>query len=169
MTVFVAFLRAVNVGGTGRLPMSDLREMCNELGLADVQTYIASGNLRFGSDESKASIKTALEGNLRDYMGKDVGVIIRTASELRTILNENPFPDRDPKFTVAIFLDSEPPKDALDKATGQNDEEMQLGTREIYVYYGSGIGRSKLKIPAAKDGTARNMNTIKKMVALSSE
>ena len=92
MTVFVAFLRAVNVGGTGRLPMSDLREMCNELGLADVQTYIASGNLTFGSDESMASIKTALEGKLRDYMGKDVGVIVRTASELRAILDRIRFP-----------------------------------------------------------------------------
>ena len=168
MTVFVAFLRAVNVGGTGRLPMSDLREMCNELGLADVQTYIASGNLTFDSNESKASIKTALEGKLRDYMGKDVGVIVRTASELRAILDKNPFPDRDPKFTVAIFLDRKPPKDALDMVTGQDDEEMQLGAREIYVYFESGMGRSKLKIPAAKDGTARNMNTIKKMVALSS-
>jgi len=148
--------------------MSDLREICNGLGFADVQTYIASGNLTFDSNESKASIKTALEGGLRDYMGKDVGVIIRTASELRTILNENPFPDRDPKFTVAIFLDRKLPKDALDMATGQVDEDMQLGAREIYVYFGSGMGRSKLKIPAARDGTARNMNTIKKMVALSS-
>jgi len=148
--------------------MSDLREMCNELGLADVQTYIASGNLTFDSNESKASIKTALEGILRDYMGKDVGVIVRTSSELRAILDKNPFPDRDPKFTVAIFLDRKPPKDALDMVTGQDDEDMQLGAREIYVYYGSGMGRSKLKIPAAKDGTARNMNTIKKMVALSS-
>ncbi len=148
--------------------MSDLREMCSELGLADVQTYIASGNLAFSSNESKASIKAALERRLRDYMGKDVGVIVRTASELRTLLNENPFPDRDPKFTVAIFLDSKPPQDALDKATGRIDEDMQLGAREIYVYFGSGMGRSKLKIPAGKDGTARNMNTIKKMVALSS-
>ena len=168
MTVFVAFLRAVNVGGTGRLPMSDLRDMCNELGLADVQTYIASGNLTFSSDESKVSIKTALEDRLRDYAGKDVGVMLRTASELRVTLDKNPFADRNPKYTVAIFLDRKPPEDALDKVTGRNDEDMQLGAREIYVYFGSGMGRSKLRIPAAKEGTARNMNTIRKMVALSS-
>ncbi len=149
--------------------MSDLRNMCNELGLADVQTYIASGNLTFGSNESRESIKTALEGKLRDYAGKDVGVILRTASELRETLNRNPFPDRDPKSTVAIFLDHKPPKDALAQATGRNDEDMRIGVREIYVYYGSGIGRSKLRIPAAKDGTARNMNTIRKMVELSSQ
>jgi len=169
MTAFVAFLRAVNVGGTGRLQMSELRKICNGLGLNDVQTYIASGNLTFRSDESRKSIKTALEGKLREHMGKDVRIIIRTASELRAILDENPFPDRDPKFTVAIFLDRKPAKDALDLATGRNDEDMRLGAREIYVYFGSGMGRSKLKIPAAKDGTARNMNTIRKMVALSSK
>ncbi len=169
MTVYVAFLRAVNVGGTGRLPMSDLRRMCSELGLADVQTYIASGNLTFRSDESKESIKTALEGKLRDYAGKDVAVIVRTASELRETLNKNPFADRDPKYTVAIFLDRKPPKDALAQATGRNDEDMRIGDREIYVYYESGMGRSKLKIPAAKDGTARNMNTVRKMVELSSK
>jgi uncharacterized protein (DUF1697 family) len=169
MTVFVAFLRAVNVGGTGRLLMHDLRRMCNELGFADVQTYIASGNLVFGSDESKESIKTALEGKLRDYVGKDVGVVVRTASELCAILNKNPFPERDPKFTVAIFLDRKPPNNALAQATGRNDEDMRIGAREIYVYYGSGLGRSKLRIPAAKNGTARNMNTVRKMVELSSK
>ena len=169
MTVFVVFLRAVNVGGTGRLPMSDLRRMSNELGLAEVQTYIASGNLTFESDDSKESIKTALEGKLRGYAGKDIGVVVRTASELRGILNKNPFPDRDPKYTVAIFLDRKPPKDALAQATGRSDEDMQIGGREIYVYYGSGMGRSKLRIPAAKGGTARNMNTVRKMVELSSK
>jgi len=169
MTVFVAFLRAVNAGGTGRLLMSDLRRMCNELGLADVKTYIASGNLTFGSDESTGSIKTSLRRKLRDYAGKDVGVIVRTASELRETLNKNPFPDRDPKCTLVIFLDRKPPKDALVQATGRNGEDMQIGVREIYVYYGSGIGRSKLRIPAPKDGSARNMNTIRKMVELSSK
>lgn len=169
MTVFVAFLRAINVGGTGRLPMSDLRGMCHDLGLADVQTYIASGNLTFRSGDSMESIKSALEGKLCDYAGKDVRVIVRTASELRRTLNRNPFPDRDPRCTLVIFLDHAPPKDALTQATGQNDEDMRIGGREIYVYYGSGIGRSKLRIPAAKDGTARNVNTVRKMVELSSK
>lgn len=54
----------------------------------------------------------------------------------------------------------------LAEAVGQADEEMRLGNREIYVHYKSGIGNLKLRIPAAKEGTARNMNTIAKMVEL---
>ena len=65
MTIYVAFLRAVNVGATGKLPMSNLRRMCVELGFDDVQTYIASGNVVFTSDKSKHAAKTALEEKLR--------------------------------------------------------------------------------------------------------
>jgi uncharacterized protein (DUF1697 family) len=64
---------------------------------------------------------------------------------------------------VAIFLDERPPQDALKTITGQVEEEVALGTREIYVHYGAGMGRSKLKISAAKKGTARNMNTVAKL------
>lgn len=166
MTQYVAFLRAVNVGGTGNLPMADLRRMCGEIGFSQVQTYIASGNVSFTSNESKHAVKAALEDKLQAYAGKPTKVIVRTAPELRAILDKNPFSGHDPKLVLAILLDSKPPKDVLARAVGQSNEEMSLGRREIYVYYKSGIGRSKLKIPASKDGTARNMNTIAKMVEL---
>lgn len=166
MTQYVAFLRAINVGGTGKLPMADLRQMCSEIGFGDVQTYIASGNVSFTSKESKHAVKAALEDRLQAYADKPVKVVVRTASELRAILDKNPFSGRDPKLVLAILLDRKPPKDALARAVGQTDEEMSLGSREIYVYYKNGIGRSKLRIPAAKEGTARNMNTIAKIVEL---
>jgi len=166
MTQYVAFLRAVNVGGTGKLPMADLRQMCSEIGFGDVRTYIASGNALFTSNASKQAIKAALEDKLRAYADKPIGVIVRTAPELRAVLDENPFTGRDPKHTLAIFLDRKPQKDALAQAVGQADEEMSLGNREIYVHYKGGIGRSKLRIPAAKEGTARNMYTIAKIVEL---
>jgi len=166
MTKYAAFLRAVNVGGTGRLPMAELRRMCDELGFTEVQTYIASGNVAFTSDESKRFVKTALEDKLQAYANKPIGVIVRSASELRAVLDKSPFSGCDPKRTVAILLDRKPPKDALAQAVGQSDEEMSIGIREIYVHYKSGIGHSKLRIPAAKEGTTRNMNTIAKMVEL---
>lgn len=168
MPAWVAFLRAVNVGGTGKLSMADLRAMCADIGFSDVQTYIASGNVAFCSDSTKQQIKTALQDKLAEYAGKPVPVIVRTAAELQTILRDNPFADGDPKRTLAILLDARPPKDALAAAVGRVDEEMQLGKREIYVHYPSGIGNSKLRIPAAKEGTARNMNTIARMAELSS-
>jgi len=168
MTRYVAFLRAVNVGGTGKLPMSELKQMCENIGLEQVQTYIASGNVVFTSEKRANVIKQALEDQLRTYAGKDVGVIVRSAAELKKVIQTNPFADKKPNHTVALFLDKKPAKDSLEAVTGQTDEQLQLGTREIYVHYGSGMGQSKLKFPAQKIGTARNFNTIKKMAELSS-
>jgi len=169
MQTYVAFLRAVNVGGTGKLPMSELRRMCVDLGYTDVQTYIASGNVVFRSNDAKRAVKKALEQVLGDHMGKEAGVVIRTAPEIRAVLESNPFAEADGSKSVAILLDRKPTNDALGKVTGQSDEEISIGVREFYVYFPQGMGRSKLRIAAAKHGTTRNMNTIRKMVELSSD
>lgn len=166
MASYIALLRAVNVGGTGKLPMSELKAMCVAEGFKKVQTYIASGNVVFSADRSESQVKTALEKRLKNYAGKSVGVLVRTAKEMADVLNANPFPDTPPNWTVAIFLDTPPAADALDTIKGKKDEEVRLGKREIYVAYGSGMGRSKLRIPAAADGTARNINTIAKLAEL---
>lgn len=170
MTAYIALLRAVNVGGTGKLAMGDLLRLCAEAGFRDARTYIASGNVVFASDLAEAEVKARLEKALAAHAGKPIGVAVRTAAEMAAVLKANPFPDTEPKFTVAIFLDGKPPKDAAEKATGRaENEEIALGEREIYVSYGSGMGRSKLKIPAAKTGTARNMNTVATLAEMAGE
>lgn len=166
MPRYVALLRAVNVGGTGKLPMTELKAMCLDEGFADVQTYIASGNVVLSSKLGAAKVKAALEQRLQAYAGKPVGVVVRSADEITAVLKANPFPKAPPNYTVAIFLDEPPPKDALKDIKGQQDEQVRLGKREIYVAYGSGMGRSKLKIPAAAKGTARNINTVAKLAEL---
>lgn len=166
MPAYVALLRAVNVGGTGKLPMAELKAMCVAEGFAGVQTYIASGNVVFESKLPAAKVKAGLEKRLQAYAGKPVGVVIRTAAEMAAVLAANPFPKAPGNWTVAIFLDETPPADALSDIRGQQDEEVRLGKREIYVVYGAGMGRSKLKIPAAAKGTARNINTIAKLAEL---
>ena len=166
MTTYIALLRAVNVGGTGKLPMQDLKSLCEQQGFSKVRTYIASGNVIFDTVNRERAIKVALETALRDYAGKHVGVLVRTAKEMQQVLTSNPFAKLEPSRTVAYFLDDPPPKDALRTVTGAQNEEVRLGKREIYVYYGGNMARSKLKIPAAKDGTARNMNTIAKLAEL---
>jgi uncharacterized protein (DUF1697 family) len=163
MTAFVALLRAVNVGGTGKLPMSELKAMCEAAGHDGVQTYIASGNVVFRSASSAAAVKADLEARLAAYAGKPVGVVVRTSKEMAAVRDANPFPASPPNRTVAIFLDEPPPGDALDHAVGRHAEEMRLGLREIYVLYDEGMGTSKLRIPAAKSGTARNLNTVAKL------
>jgi uncharacterized protein (DUF1697 family) len=166
MSHFIALLRAVNVGGTGKLPMSDLKALCEKAGMLEVRTYIASGNVIFKSNQTEAQVKKTLEAALHKYAGKPVGIMVRTAAEMADILARNPFQKCAPNRTVAIFLDEAPPKTALSEITGKKDEEIKLGKREIYVHYGDGMGQSKLKIPAAKAGTARNMNTVAKLIEL---
>jgi uncharacterized protein (DUF1697 family) len=166
MPVYIALLRAVNVGGTGKLPMAELKAMCAAEGFSQVATYIASGNVVFSARPSAAKVKAALEKRLSAYAGKPVGVAIRTADEMAEILAANPFPKAAPNRTVAIFLDDPPPRGALADIRGQKDEELKLGRREIYVHYGAGRGQSKLVIPAGRSGTARNMNTIAKLIEL---
>ena len=164
MTRYVVLLRAVNVGGTGKLPMSELRAICCEAGFARVETYIASGNVVFESKAAPSRVKAELESRLHAFVGKPVGVLVRTAPEMQAVLEANPFPKAELKYT----LDAPPPADALTNVSGQQDEQMRLGIREIFVHYGSGIGRSKLRIPAARTGTARNMNTVAKLVEIAS-
>jgi uncharacterized protein (DUF1697 family) len=169
MGTFVALLRAVNVSGTGKLPMSELKAMCEELGFAAVRTYIASGNVVFTSSKSEAAVKSALEKRLLAYAGAPIGVLVRTADELAEVAANNPFPKAAPNHTVAIFLDKPPPADALKAIRGQKREELRLGRREIYVHDADGIGTSKLIIPAAENGTMRNMNTIATLAKMAAE
>ena len=169
MTAFVALLRAVNVGGTGKLPMGDLKEICVSLGFGSVRTYIASGNVVFVSLKSEAAIKTGLERRLETYAGKSVGVLVRTAAEMAQVLADNPFPDAAPNRTMAVFLDRAPPADTLAAVRGRNDEQIGLGRREIYIHYGDGMAKSKLVVPAAKTGTARNINTVAALAKMAAD
>jgi uncharacterized protein (DUF1697 family) len=167
MTGYVTLLRAVNVGRTGKLAMTELKALCEAAGFQAVQTYIASGNVVFTSAESEPTIKATLEARLRDHLGQPVGVLVRTAAELAKVLAENPFPDSPGSQVMAIFLDVPA---VLDGMVGRaENEEVRLGRREIYVRYGNGMGRTKLRIPAAEAGTARNMNTVAKLVAMAED
>jgi uncharacterized protein (DUF1697 family) len=169
MAAFIALLRAVNVGGTGKLPMSDLKAMCEASGFSGVRTYIASGNVVFTSGKSEASVKKTLEAKLEAYAGKPVGVLVRSAAEMQAVLAGNPFPKAPANRVVAVFLDSAPPKDTVATVRGRKDEAIALGKREIYIHYGDGMAKSKLVVPAAKTGTARNMNTIATLAKLASD
>ena len=166
MTTYVALLRAVNVGGTGKLPMSDLVAICERIGFLRTRTYIASGNAVFDCPLAEKHVKRRLEAELESYAKKPVGVIVRTVAQMAAVLAANPFPKAVPNRTVAIFLDKPPSPAMLRGMTGVKSEKARLGVREIYVSYPDGIGVSKLRIPGAEAGTARNMNTIAKLVQI---
>jgi uncharacterized protein (DUF1697 family) len=170
VTAFVALLRAVNVGGTSKLPMAQLKAIAEELGFGNPRTFIASGNLVFTSDESEAQVTRALQKALAAHMGKAVPVLVRTAAEMAAVAKANPFKDAPGRRVLVTFLADAPPKDALTEAKGHDGERLALGQREIYVdYCGTLLGRSKLRIPAAEKGTGRNMNTVAKLAEIAAE
>jgi uncharacterized protein (DUF1697 family) len=166
MNAFIALLRAVNVGGTGKLPMTELKSMCEAAGFRSVRTYIASGNVVFQSAKIEAQVKATLEAALAAYAGKPVAVMVRTAAEMAAVVAGNPFSQMPGNRTMAFFLDRAPGADATKTVSNQTNEQIKLGVREIYGYFPDGMGVSKLKIPAAKNGTARNMNTIAKLAEM---
>lgn len=168
MTAYVALLRAINVGGR-KLVMKELAEIGTRLGFGGCRTFIASGNLLFSSPDDEKTVKTKLETALGDHMRASVPVMVRTAAEMRAVARANPFPDEPGNRVVSIFLDEPPPNDALSNVTGVRKERMELGRREIYVFYGDGMADTKLGIIAAEGGTARNMNTVTKLAALAEE
>ncbi len=170
MTAYVALLRAVNVGGTGKLPMAELKKIAEDLGFGSPRTFIASGNLLFTSSETEASVCKALEQALEKHTGKPVGILVRTAKEMAAVAVANPFKDSPGRRVLVTFLPEAPPKDALDQVKGLDGERLALGKREIYVdYCGTLLGRSKLRIPAAANGTSRNMNSVAKLAEMAKE
>jgi uncharacterized protein (DUF1697 family) len=166
MARFAAFLRAVNVGGTGKLPMAALRAMCEAEGFTAVETYIASGNVGFTSKFSRDQAKAKLEKQLAQHFGKPAGLFLRDADQLKAMINCNPFPKAEGNRLMVILLAADPLRRMIEEAKNQRDEEIALGEACLYVHYPSGMGQSKLKIPGAEHGTARNINTIRKMLEI---
>jgi uncharacterized protein (DUF1697 family) len=117
MAMYVALLRAVNVGGTGKLPMTELRAMCEAIGFANVRTYISSGNVVFSTAASETAVKTALEHALETHAGKPVGVMVRTSAEIAAVVTASPFAAAAGNRAIAIFLDEPPPADVLTGVT----------------------------------------------------
>lgn len=166
MTVFVVLLRAVNVGGTGKLPMATLKSLCEEAGFARVRTYIASGNVIFESRLPEQRVKAELETSLAEVIGKPIDALVRTRESMAAVLAGNPFTGRPMNRTIVLFLDEAPSADAVGKATHLTTEEIVGGEREIYFFYPDGMGRSKLSMVEMKKGTARNLNTVAKLVEI---
>jgi uncharacterized protein (DUF1697 family) len=169
VSTWVALLRAVNVGGR-KVPMAELRESLADLGLEDVRTYVQSGNVVFEAPRA-AGLADRIAGRIEQDFGVPCGVILRTPAELRAIAKANPFPhpEQEPTRHHIVFLDGKG-KGELDPDRSPGDEFAVHG-REIYVRYASGAGRSKLSLPwfekgLGVNGTARNWNTLLKLIEL---
>lgn len=146
--------------------MADLRAMGEACGFANVRTFIASGNLLFDSDRSEAEVKGLLEVRLAAYAGKHIPVLVRTASELSSIIATNPFPNAHPSRHLVYFHDASPPANLIARCRDIAGERLTLRGRELHVDYGQGIRFTKLKIPGKNEHTARSINSVSRMAAL---
>ena len=171
MTSYVALLRGVNLVGKSSLKMADLKAIADELKLENARTYIASGNLLFLSGKPEEKLRDMLETSMQAHMGKEVRVMLRTADELEAAVRANPFTDQPGNNVQVFFLNAPPPANLLETIRNKaDDERVAAGAREVFVAYGEkGIGKSRLRIPAAEAGTARNMNTVAKLAELARE
>jgi uncharacterized protein (DUF1697 family) len=174
VAVFIALLRAVNVGGTGKLPMNELRAACEEAGLRRVSTYIASGNVVFESKKSPAAVKALLAGLLHERFDLTKNhAIIRTPGDLARVIADNPFADaavERPNRLMVNFLAGRPHAAAAAAlAAYHGPERLHLAGDHLYVDFAEGIAKSRLT-PAFLDktlqvpATARNWNTISKLL-----
>ncbi|MBK6284963.1 MAG: DUF1697 domain-containing protein [Draconibacterium sp.] len=170
MRFYIALLRGINVGGNNIIPMSKLREMCIELGFAEVRTYIQSGNILFRSDFSEQELIARLEKSLETQVGKHISVVIRSAKEIETVISKNPFSDSNPAQVGISFFTQLVSENYLKDFVNPGSEEIVVSGREIYIHYPNGMGQSKLKLPKMQEqGTARNLNTVRKLVEMSRE
>ena len=166
MTAYVALVRAVNLGAAMTLPSAELRRIGEECGFANVRTFIASGNLLFTADEGEVAVADQVRAGVEAFLGKTALVLVRSAVEMRAIVDANPFPDDSGNRVVAYFLPGAAEQAMIDGATGMAAERMALGRRAILIAYDENMGRSKLKLATFKDGTGRNMNSVRKMADL---
>jgi uncharacterized protein (DUF1697 family) len=173
MSAFIALLRAVNVGGTAKLTMLELKSACEEAGLNRVSTYIASGNLVFDSDKPAAAVKGLIADLLRDRFGLVKNhTLIRTPDDLARVIAGNPFADAAaewPNALMVYFLDGIPLQTGV--SAFQGPERLHLDGDHLYVEYVEGVAKSKLT-PAVLDkmlkvpATARNWNTTNNLLKM---
>lgn len=176
MRTHVAFLRAVNVSGTGKVSMAELKTLAGEIGFADAATVLQSGSLVFTAKGEAAALQGALTDSLADRFGLKTEVIVRTAAEWRAVVEANPYPEAardDPSHLVIMPLSQTPKSGALDDLLGaiQSRETVALKGRDLYAVYPDGIGDSKLTLGVIEKRlgvktTGRNWNTTLKIAAL---
>ena len=177
MTVQIALLRAINVGGNKLVSMADLRALLTELGFPDGRTLLNTGNLVFRSQsKTSANLEKLLETELAKRTGLQTEFFVRTLQEWKSIIARNPLTDearRDPAHLLIMLLKRAPTSQevAALRAAIVGPETVEADGREAYIFYPAGIGKSKLtnqliEKRLGSPGTGRNWNTVLKLAAL---
>jgi len=179
MPVLISMFRGVNVGGHNKIKMDALRALYESLKFEDPRTYVQSGNVIFRTKEkNSAALAKKIQKAIERTFGCCPAVILRTPDELRKAIAATPFGARnlEPGKILVTFLAGDPDPNA--RATlltlKAHPEELNLKGRELYIYFPNGAGKSKLPWSSVEKllgttGTARNWNSVTKMLAIAEE
>ena len=180
MRAIISLLRGVNVGGHNQIKMDALRLLYADLKLHDPQTYVQSGNVVFASAQSNLPrLAKQIEDRIEKECGFRTDVILRTAEEMRAVVQYNPFakrPDLEPARLLVTFLGRKPEPAARERVLQirAEPEELHVGTLELYTYFPNGMARPKLSMAKVERTLAvpcsgRNWNTVTKLLAMAEE
>jgi len=177
VTRYIAFLRAINVGGRNRVAMRDLLGVLDALGLEGGRSLLQSGNLVFLAEgRSGVELERLLEEKTAARLSLRTEYMVRSAEEWERIVARNPFreeAERDPGRLLVMFFKDEPGKDAMTalQAAIKGPERAHVDGKQAYVVYPEGQGRSKLTVDLIERrlqtrGTGRNWNTVVKLAEM---
>ncbi len=178
MATWIVLLRGINVGGANKLAMTDLKALMTSLGHTAVFTYIQSGNVVLTSPRSdRASLAAEISAGIERAHGLVVSVVLRTPDELSAALAANPFTmEADGSRVMITFLSDVPLPDAISRLEADRfvPDRFELRGSELYAHYPNGAGRSKMTLDYFEKrlgvrGTARNLNTVAKLLGLAAD
>jgi uncharacterized protein (DUF1697 family) len=173
MARLIVLLRAVNVGGTGKLRMTELSNTLQMAGYRNVKTVLASGNIVLDTTKTPtAKLASRLENLLTEQHGLSTDIMVRTPAEWAAMINANPMPEAaqsTPSAFGVMVIKGKLDTDALTSFTDhwKGPEQIEAGEGCIYIHFPNGMGQSKLKLPQTIGiGTLRNWNTVCKLKTL---
>jgi uncharacterized protein (DUF1697 family) len=174
----ILLLRGINLGPRNRIAMPELRELLAGAGYDDVRTYVQSGNIVLTGDRAPAALEVDVERLIAEHLGLDIDAVARTRDELAAVVRRNPLAGvaTDPKRYQVSFLDRELEPELVKQLSSfaAESERLVAHGRELYAWHPDGVARSKLwaKLAGPDLGvkaTARNWNTVEKLLAMADE
>ena len=167
----IVLLRGINLGSKRRVSMPKLRDVLEDAGFDDVQTYVQSGNVVLSTGRPAKQTARAVEKLIKQHFRLDVPVVVRTKGELSAVVKANPLEStaKDPKRYQVTFFETKPESKLIRKLDelAVEDERLAHSGREIYAWHPAGVARSKLWNEIARaPGTSRNWTTVTKLLEL---
>ncbi|KXY09209.1 DUF1697 domain-containing protein [Bacillus wiedmannii] len=174
MTIYIALLRGINVGGHKVTKMADLKQMFESIELKQVKTYIQSGNIVFESENDVDFLNKRIQSEIKNVFGFDVPVMLRTHEEFINMIKRCPYEADsllEGESIHVAFLANELSEKEKDQLLMQKNEteDCYIYEKVVYLFFKNSIRNSKLMNQFQKlhtPATVRNWRTVNKLKAI---